>query len=95
MGKMVSLELDDEGKLDALQPMPMSTKPDFPYGTRISLTHVELAKLGLDADCAVGDVLEFEARARVTHVSHNQSEDGSKCCRVELQIEQMGVDEDD
>lgn len=93
MGKMTSLELDDEQKLDAIQPIPMSTKPDFPYGTRISLTHVELAKLGLDPDCEVGDVLEFNARAKVTNVGKNQNEDGSKCCRVELQIEQMGVDE--
>lgn len=95
MDNLVSLELSDEGKYDALQPIPMDTKPDFPYGTRICLTHVELAKLGLDKDCSVGDVLEFEARAVVTSISHNQNEDGSECCRVELQIQEMGVDEDD
>lgn len=95
MGKMVSLELDDESKLDAPQPIAMDTKPDFPYGTRISLTHLELKKLGLAADCSVGDVLAFSAHARVMHVSHNQSEDGSESCRVELQIQAMSVDEDD
>lgn len=95
MDNLVSMELDDEDKLDAVQPIAMPTKPDHPYGLRISLTHVELKKLGLDKDCSVGDVLEFEARARVTHVSDNQNEDGSECCRVELQIEGMGVDEDD
>jgi hypothetical protein len=93
MAKMVSLELDDEHKLDAPQPIPMAAKPDYPYGMRICLTHVEMAKLGLDPDCKVGDVLDCAARAVVTNVNHSQSEDGSECCRVELQIQEMSVED--
>ena len=93
MAKMVSLELSDEHKYDAPQPIPMPTKPDYPYGMRICLTHVEMEKLGLDPDCEVGDVLDFAARAVVTNVNHSQSEDGSKCCRVELQTQEMSVED--
>lgn len=83
---MVSLELDDEDKMDAAMPIPMSSKPDFPFGTRICLTSTELSKLGLDADCEVGEELEFMARARVTSVTKSDM-----CSRVELQIEDMAV----
>ena len=35
------MELDDEDKLDAIMPIPMDNKPDFPYGLRICLTEKE------------------------------------------------------
>lgn len=89
---MVSLELDDEDKMDtAIMVSGRSVQPDYPYGLRISLTEDELEKLKLDPKAAgIGDYIEFKARACVKSISSHQADDG-ECCRVELQIEEMGV----
>ena len=90
-----SMELDDEDKLDAPMPIAMPDKPDYPFGLVISLTDAELAKLDLDpADATVGGMFMFTAMARITSVSSNESE-GRSCCRVEAQIEQMGIADTD
>jgi len=90
---LVSMELDDEDQMDMAIPGPAgkAIQPQFPYGLRISLTEKELAKLGLDhKEAAVGDYLEFRARACVTSVSESKT-DGGTMARVELQIEEMCV----
>lgn len=92
--KMVSLELDDEDQLDTVMPLPMAERPKYPFGLRICLTEKELEKLGLDADCDIGDVIDIRAFARVTSVSVNQMENGDESCRVELQIEEMAVEDE-
>lgn len=94
MRKMVSMELDDEDKLDGRQPIPMPNKPDYPYGLRISLTHSELEKLGLEPDCDVGDTVHMVAMGRVTSISISEGEDNSNC-RVEIQIEKLAVEDED
>jgi len=89
---MVSMELDDESKIDAIMPTPMPNKPDYPYGLKICLTQEEFKKLGIDAaDAVVGAVFHFNAMARITSVSCNDSEGMGESCRVEAQIEEMGV----
>lgn len=89
--KMVSLELDDEDKMDTAMPIAMSNKPDYPYGLRICLTHKELEKLGLDADCEVGDMLDMRCFGSVTSVSISD-DSGGKSCRIEIQIEKIAVE---
>jgi hypothetical protein len=92
---MRSMELDDEEKVDAVQPIAMSDKPDFPYGLRICLTHQELEKLDLDpADAVVGGIFHMHALARVTSVSASDGPDGS-VCRVEAQIEDLAIESED
>lgn len=87
-----SMELDDEESADAIMPIPMATKPTFPYGLCITLTGDELDKLGLDHDDAkVGGMFMFSAMARITSVSTSEGEDNCSC-RVEAQIEAMCVD---
>jgi len=82
--KMVDLELDDEDKLDALQPIPMPTKPDYPYGLKICLCGPELRKLDLDpTDCKVGDVIDLRCFGEVTSIDAN---------RVEIQLQKMAVE---
>lgn len=89
--KMTSMELDDEEKLDAMLPIPMPDKPEFPYGLRITLTHIEMEKLGLDSEEAeIGGIVHGHFMARVTCV--NAQED---CCRVELQIEDLEIESED
>lgn len=88
--KLVSLELDDEEKMDFCSPIPCE-RPDFPYGLRISLTENELEKLGLEADCDVGDMIDIRCFGTVTSVSLNDGE-GGKSCRIEIQIEKMAVE---
>ncbi len=90
--KMVDLEFDDEDSLEAAMPIPMAERPAYPYGLRISLTDKELKKLSLDADCDVGDVIDLRAFAVVTSVSRNKTEGGEECCRVELQIQKLAVE---
>jgi hypothetical protein len=87
--KLVDMSMDDEDILDAPMPIPMADKPRFPFGLRICLTGPELAKLGLDADCDEGDMLDMRCFATVTAI---HKEDGN--CRVELQIERMSVEDE-
>jgi hypothetical protein len=90
--KLVSLEYDDEDKHDnGIEIAGKSTKPDYPWGLRISLTKKELDKLGLSDNPDIGDLIDMRAFAVVTSVSKHDGEQGSEC-RVELQIQRMAVE---
>lgn len=91
---MVSMERTSEDRQKSSYGMPMPSS-DMPYGLCISLTEVEIEKLGLEGDCSVGDMIEFCAVAKVTAVSSTDSEENGKHCRVELQITHMGIDDDE
>lgn len=91
--KLVDMEMDDEEKLDAVCPMPMPSRPSYPYGLRICLTHKELEKLGLDAECNIGDMIDLRCFGTVTSISKNDVGDGESC-RIEIQIEKMAVEEE-
>ena len=95
MHPMVSMELDDEEKLDASAPIPMPDKPDFPYGLKLCLTECEFKKLDLDpSDAVVGGVVHLHALARITSVSMNNGESGDSA-RVEMQIEDLAIESED
>ncbi len=88
--KLIDMELDDDEKIDAgYAPGPdrEPTGPDYPYGLRITLTAKELEKLGLEADCDIGDVIDIRAFASVISV-HKEGDDSCVC----LQIEKMAVE---
>jgi hypothetical protein len=87
--KFVDLEMDDEEKMDSIYPIPMDPRPDYPVGLRICLTTPELEKLGLDADCEPGDVIDMRCFAAVTNVNKNDD-----CSRVELQIQMIAVEDE-
>ncbi len=96
MHVMKSMELDDEQKLDAVQPIPMPDKPDYPYGLRITLTEKELKKLDLDPEEACIDgIVHLHALARITSVSRDSVNKGEERCRVELQIEDLAIEGED
>lgn len=88
--KLVDMEMTDDEKIDAIYPLPMPQKPDYPCGLRICLTDAELDKLGLDADCDNGDVIDLRALAVVTSVYK-----GENSRRVELQIQKLAVENED
>jgi hypothetical protein len=92
--KMVSMELDDEDVIDAIMPMPMPEKPRYPCGLKICLDQRQLAKLGLEPDCEIGDVIDMRAFARVTSVSMNETEHSGQECRIELQIEELALEDE-
>ncbi len=71
----------------------IASKPDYPWGLRISLTEKELDKLGMKADCRIGDMLDMRCFAVVTSVSTHQA-GGKDCARVELQIQKMAVEDE-
>ncbi len=89
--KLVSLELDDEEKMDFCAPIACD-RPDFPYGLRITLDEKQLKKLGLPIP-EVGDYLDMRSFGRVTSCSMEQR-NGEDCCRVEIQIEQIAVEDE-
>lgn len=89
--KMADMALDDEDIMDAPMPIPMTERARYPYGLRICLTHHELEKLGLDADCDVGDIIDLRAFAVVTSISKEETK-GGESCRVELQIEKLAIE---
>lgn len=91
--KLIDMEMDDEEKLDACCPMPMPSRPNYPFGLRICLTHKELAKLGLDADCEIGDMIDLRCFAEVTSISTNDYGSGEEC-RIELQITHMAAEDE-
>jgi hypothetical protein len=89
---MIDMELDDEDALDAVMPIPMPEKPQYPYGLRICLTEKEFEKLGLDPkDAFVGGMIHGHFMARVTCCSMNDSPDG-ETHRCELQIESLAIE---
>ena len=92
---MVSMEYDDEDKLDAAGPFPLPSKPDFPYGLQICLTEKEFRKLDLDpSEAFVGGICHLHALARITSVSANDGASGSSC-RVEMVLEYLSVESED
>lgn len=93
--KLVSMELSDEDKLDFAAPAEgLPEGPDFPWGLRLSLSHRELEKLGLEADCAIGDTIDLRCFAKVTSVSRTDGPNGPED-RVELQITEMAAENED
>jgi hypothetical protein len=86
----------EAAKYDAPSISTAVSVPTYPYGLCISLDEEILAKLGMQGDLPeIGEVMQFTALAKVTSASMNEREkpDGSKeqCCRIELQITDMGV----
>lgn len=92
---MKSMEFDDDDKLDAVLPMVMPEKPDYPYGLRICLTEKELDKLGIDcAEACVGGTFHGHFMAKITSVS-TEERAGGDCCRLEAQITDLAIESED
>ncbi len=91
--KLIDMELSDEEKLDTSMPMAMPSKPDYPCGLRLCLTHKELEKLGLEANCDIGDMIDLRCFAEVTSISKNDYGNGEEC-RIELQITHMACEDE-
>lgn len=87
MGKLVDMTMSNERQGNHPMPFDMPERSRFPYGLRICLCDEELKKLGIDADCDVGDYLDLRGFATVLAV---HKEDGSN--RVELQIEKLSIE---
>lgn len=87
---MTDMELSDEDKIDMTEPV-MRMTPDYPWGLRICLTERELEKLDLNDEMPdLGDYIHIMAFARVTSVSCSDDQ----CKRIELQIEKLGVEDE-
>ena len=92
---MTDMELDDEDQIDAVMPIAMPDKPQYPYGLRICLTEKEFSKLGLDpSDAFVGGMIHGHFMGRITCVSSNEGESGASA-RVEIQIESLAIESED
>jgi hypothetical protein len=87
---MVDMARTQEDMQETMEKTMEPTSPQYPYGLSICFTHEELAKLGLEADCEIGDLLHMVCMARVTNVS--KSEDS---CRIEMQLVDIETIEDE
>ena len=66
-------------------------KPDpYSYDHRVTLDDEALSKLGIDTP-KVGDVFDVMAHGHVRSVSQDESENGKKSRRVELQLKKMAA----
>jgi len=92
MGKMVNMA---RTKADVKNyDKPTVSSPDhekYSYGTRISLDHNDLDKLGIDKLPKVGSAMHLKGKVRVHSASEEHSVGGKKRRRLELQIEHMGL----
>lgn len=76
-------------------PSPGSA-PKYPYGLCICLCEEELEKLNLDHEgVEPGDMLHLHCMATVTSKSTNETQDGDKHCRIELQITHIAAEDED
>lgn len=96
IAKMVDMKrTPPEKKAEAVSVAGTDDGPMYPYGLCLSLGEEEMAKLGLDADCTVGETVHLFALAKVTSCSSNETENGGKRCRIELQITDMAAESED
>ena len=91
--KLVSMELDDEDKMDWPMPMPMSERPDYPYGLKITFSEKELKKLSLGVP-EIGDMIDMRVFGSVTSVSIDKRADSEESCRVEIQLEKIAAEDE-
>lgn len=74
--------------------MAQPEEPEYPYGLCLTLNEEQIAKLGMYLP-AVGETVMVEAKASVRAVSMNDTVEGGKSRRVELQITDMELGKGD
>lgn len=85
-----------EKAMETATPVSVGEQDKYPWGLRITLTHEELEKLGVDkSDWEVGDTFHLQAFAKITGISENQKEGGESDCCVSLQITHLAGPENE
>ena len=93
LSNMVDMALTAEEKEKRAQDFaPLAEGgPDYPYGLGICLDEVSLEKLGLEANCEIGDLIHLNAIGKVTGVNINSGESGHRC-NINIQLMFIGVE---
>jgi hypothetical protein len=87
--KMVDLKRSKKERSKEMA--PASSDPNrYPYGTRISLDHDEMEKLGMNKAPRVGDEVHVMAKGHVESASEHDHGDGPRR-HVSIQLKHMGV----
>jgi hypothetical protein len=98
-GKFVNMELDDDEILRQITGAPIEVQkgniPKYPWGLRLCFDSNAVTKLGLRDDCEVGEEFEAKVKGIITSVSSNQMESGKTEFRVEVQLQEIAVPEDE
>lgn len=89
--RLVDLALSQEEKHETDMPLVSPGGENYPWGLRLTLTEVELEKLGMSGDCEVGDMLDIRCFATVCSIAKSDGPTGPTC-RIELQVEKMMVE---
>lgn len=87
----------ERGQSELLMPVGVDALHDrYPYGLCISLTQDDLAKLDLDSDCEIGDMIHMFAMGKVTSISKSANASAKDDnCRIEIQITHLGLEDED
>lgn len=98
---MVDLARTPEEKKEKLEdmlcpsPMDGASVPTYPWGMCLSMDDEVLEKLNLDTDdVEVGDLIHMSVMCKVTSISKNANEDGSRE-RIELQVIMASAEDED
>lgn len=92
--KLIDMRRTDDEKQKSAALFPVGSQPEYPYGLSLCLTHNELAKLGLESNCEVGEMIHLFALAKVTSISKQDTGNGEEC-RIELQVTHLGTESED
>lgn len=93
--KFVDMSLSPQEAQDQYgSPTPVSQLPKYPYGLCICFGPEEIAKLGIEDECSVGDILHLHALAKVTSYSKRDTESGSDT-RIEMVLAFIEVEDED
>ena len=85
---MVSMKMSPK-EVKAMEPTISETKPEYPYGLRISLNKESMEKLGMSLP-GIGDKVSIQAVGEIVAFSQYES-DGHKNKSCDIQIEELQI----
>lgn len=92
--ELVSMKMNAEEQAEYAGPTALADKPEYSYGTQISIDDDKIDALGFHALPQVGETMMIQARVTVIGVSQNQYEGGDNERCVRLQITDMAIGPD-
>lgn len=91
--KLTDMKMSKAEKKES-SPCAVDNQPEYAYGLRLNLDNAALEKLGFDSLPKVGTKMMVHAMGVVVEVSQHESKN-HESRRVEIQIQRLGVEDED
>jgi hypothetical protein len=92
--KMIDLKQKPPSKKDKAEPCCIDSYEKYPWGMRLNFDTDVLEKMGLDLKTLkVGGAIVIKAKGSVIEVSETERVKGKPSKRLEIQIEQIGLED--